>query len=28
LAVELLKKFMRLYGETDKARRRWGTTAP
>jgi purine-nucleoside phosphorylase len=27
LAVELLKKFMRLYGETDKARRRWGTTA-
>ena len=28
LAVEMLKKFMRLYGETDKARRRWGTTAP
>jgi purine-nucleoside phosphorylase len=28
LAVELLKKFTRYYGETDKARRRWGTTAP
>jgi purine-nucleoside phosphorylase len=28
LAVELLKIFMRYYGETDKARRRWGTIAP